>query len=113
METVRLIAKKNTRKTDAFIPLMGALTAHRDSLFSLFSTAEPEIVLTFTYRYLLVLRYLTTAPPDLCLHLSSEVGRFLEQVLIDLFGKVEETVYTEIMALHEDSKKTASDKLSS
>jgi hypothetical protein len=105
METVRLIAKENTRKADAFIFLMGDLTAHRNSLFSLFSTAEPEVVLTFTYRYLLVLRYLTSAPPDLCLYLSSEVGCFLEQVLIDLFGKVEETVYTEIIALHADIQK--------
>ena len=105
METVRLIAKENTRKADAFVSLMGELAAHRDSTLTLFATADPAVVLAFTYRYLLMLRYLASAPPDTCMFLSSESKRFLEQTLIDMFSKVEETVYTEVMALHTDARK--------
>jgi hypothetical protein len=104
VDTVRLIAKENTRKADAIVSLMGELAAHRDSTHTLFATADPAVILAFTYRYLLMLRYLASAPPDACLFFSSESKRLLEQTLIDMFRNVEETVYNEIVTLHKDAK---------
>jgi hypothetical protein len=100
METVRLIAKENAKKADAFIFLTGELVTHRDAARTLFATTDPAILLTFTYRYLLVLRYLASAPADQCLYFSSESKRFLEQILIELYNKVEDSVYEEVMKLH-------------
>jgi hypothetical protein len=100
METVRLIAEENTQKADTLILLMGELDTLRNSMCTLFSIADPEVVLTFTFRYLLVLRYLSSTPQDHCLYLSSVRKRFLEQTLIELYNKVGDGVYDEIMALH-------------
>lgn len=100
METVRSIVKDSAKRTDAFIALIGELLANRYSLCNLFMSADPQIIMTFSYRYLLVQRYLATSPPGTNLFLSSDEDRFLEQTLIELFGKVEDSVYHEIMSLH-------------
>jgi len=71
METVRRIAKLNSKKADAFISLLGELTSQRDSMRALFAVADPAVLVTFTYRYIVIIRYLTTAPLDSSLYLSA------------------------------------------
>ena len=88
METVRRIAKLNSKKADAFISLLGELTSQRDSMRALFAVADPAVLVTFTYRYIVIIRYLTTAPPDSSLYLSTDNKRFLEQTLIELYREV-------------------------
>jgi hypothetical protein len=100
METSRCIAKENAERVDSFILLVKELFDHRDSVHSLFATSDPAIVFTFAYRYLIVLRYLSTAPLETRLNLSSDNQRFIEQTLIDLYAKIEEPIYNELISLH-------------
>jgi hypothetical protein len=104
MDTARSIARENDQKADAFVMLVGEFLTHHYSMVMLLSTVDAVVLFSFAYRYLIVLQHLATIPPETNLFLYYEDDRFLEQTLIELYKKVEGTVYSEIQALHPKHK---------